>query len=87
MSSSELTTISPRRYRPRPRPDIIVEGKVWKPRAKLADKFGFTDRAAQRRNWRTAYIAGVAYCEEESAAADLVSEASRRNEPLKRKRG
>jgi hypothetical protein len=83
--SEVITTTAPRNYRPKPRPDITIAGKVWKPRVNLANKLGFTDRTAQRMNWRTTYIAGVAYCPEEESLADLAAKARRRNEPAKRR--
>ena len=85
--SDVTTTTTARRYRPKSRPDITVGGKIWKPRAKLAEQFGFVDRTAARQNWRTMYVGGVAYCSEEDALTDMVSQARRRNEPTKRRAG
>ena len=84
MSDIAITTVT--RYRPKPRPDITIAGKVWKPRTRLADKLGITDRTAARMNWPTAYIAGVAYCPEEESLADIAAGARRRNEPPKHRR-
>ena len=86
--SSELTTVK-RHYRPKPRPDITIDGKVHKPRARIANNIGVTDRTAVRYNWPTFYVGGIAYCEEEGCLADLAGRARRRNEPVKhpRRRG
>ena len=78
MSDIAITTVS--RYRSKPRPDITIAGKVWKPR-RLADELGFTDRTAARMNWPTAYIAGVADCPEEENSWISPRGARRRNEP------
>jgi hypothetical protein len=86
--SSEVTTVTvARSYRQKTRPDITLAGKVYKARTKLANKYDITDRSAARRNWRTVYIGGVAYCSEEDSDADFIHQVRRRNEPLKRKRG
>jgi hypothetical protein len=84
MSAEVATTVT--RYRPKPRPDITIAGQVWTPRANLADKLGFTDRTAARMNWRTTYVAGIAYCPVEESLADIVARARRRHEPVKHRR-
>jgi hypothetical protein len=86
MSSEQAAVSHTRTYRPRPRPDLTIRGEVWKPRANIADMVGFSDRTASRMNWRTSYIAGVAYCPEEESLASLIDQSSRRHKPAKHRR-
>ena len=64
-----MTTTTTRR--PKPLPDITVNGQTWKARRKLAAQFGVDERTLKRRRWCTKYIGGVAYCNEATALADL----------------
>ena len=82
---SEVTTAAvSRQYRPRPRPKIEIDGEMWEPRDDVAKELGFTPRTAQRMNWRTVLIAGIAYVPGMESRREVVAKARRRNEPIKR---
>ncbi len=87
MSDIAITTVS--RYRPKPHPQITIEGEVWETRGDFAKRLGITDRTAARMNLRTTFIAGLAYVPVTESLRDVAGRARRRNEPAKhrRKRG
>jgi hypothetical protein len=62
--------------------DIIIDGKVWRPRHRIADEnVGCADKTLKRKNPTTALIAGMAYCPVEETLAVLIAEARRPNQP------
>jgi hypothetical protein len=69
--------------RARPRADgrdIIINGKVWRPRHRIAaENIGCSDRTLKRKNPKTATIAGWLYCPVEETLALLVADARRPN--------
>jgi hypothetical protein len=69
------------------RPDIIIDGKIWRPRQRIAEEdIHVSDKSAKRYNFRTVYIGGVAYCPVEESLRDIAARARRRNEPPSRRR-
>lgn len=82
---SDIATVTSTPRRPKSRPDITIDGEVWSARSSIAAVIDITDRAAQRMNWRTVYIGGIAYCPKEESLRDTVARARRRYEPTKRR--
>lgn len=74
------------RLRANTRPDILIDGKAWRPRKRFAtETVKASDKTVARMNPRTAYIAGVAYVPVEESLRDIAARAHRRNEPPKRR--
>ena len=78
---SEVNVIARGHYRPKPRPDITIEGEIWKPRSNFAAAIGVTDKTCHRMNLRTAYIGGIAYVPMSESLREVAARARRRHEP------
>lgn len=80
-------TVRRRRVSREDRPDIVMaDGRVLRPRFRVAEKAGVNERTLRRKHGEVVYIGGVAYVEENSAISDLVGKPQRRNQPAKTKR-
>jgi hypothetical protein len=73
--------------KPESRPDIkLPNGKTLKPRARMADEMGVSERTVKRLNAETAYIANVAYVNVDSVLQLIGDTLKRRNQPPRRRR-
>jgi hypothetical protein len=86
-----VDTAEPTVRRSRPtredRPDIVMaDGRVFRPRYRIAAGAGVNERTLRRKHGEVVYIGGLAYCEVNSAISDLVGKPLRRNAPVKRRR-
>jgi hypothetical protein len=60
--------------------DIIINGKVWRPRHRIAkEDIGGSDKTLKRKHPKTVLINGMAYCPVDETLALLVAEARRPN--------
>ena len=68
--------------RTKTRPHLQIDGQTWKPRDSFAvDDLGVSPKTAQRMNFRTTYVGGVAYVPVEESLREVAARARRRNEP------
>jgi len=86
--SDTVAEVAPAR-RPRPtredRPDIIMpDGRVFRPRFRVATDVGVDERTLRRKIHETKYVGNVAYCEVNAAIADLMGEPAK--QPKRRRR-
>jgi len=68
------------------RPDItLADGRVFKPRFRVAANAGVNERTLKRKNAPTIYVGNCAYVEENFALLALVGNPQRRNQPSKKR--
>jgi hypothetical protein len=57
------------------RPDIVMsDGRVFRPRFRIAAEAGVDDKTLKRKHCETRYVGNLAYCEINSALAALLGE-------------
>ncbi|THD58767.1 MAG: hypothetical protein E7813_25770 [Bradyrhizobium sp.] len=81
------TTPRPPRLTRDTRPDITLpNGKLIKPRVRIAKENGLCEKTVQRMNPETVFVGGVAYCDPVEVLEMIGGNLNRRNAPPKRRR-
>ena len=76
-----------RRFQAAQRPDIVLpDGRVLKPRLKIADELGISERTVRRMNANTTFVGNVAYVDESSVLQLIADTIERRNKPRRGRR-
>jgi hypothetical protein len=84
--SDTLTTRRPRPTR-HTRPDIILpNGKILRPRVRIAEEAGLCEKTVARMNLPTTYVGGVAYGIPDDMLKTIGDSLKSKNQPPKKRR-
>jgi hypothetical protein len=89
MANDATLTAPPRqrRFTRETRPDIpLPNGTKLKPRARVADELGVSERTIRRMNAETTFVGNVAYVNPDSVLQRIADTLKRRNQPPARRR-
>jgi hypothetical protein len=87
MSDTTLTPQSRATYRRELRPDITLpNGKVLRPRVRVATDLNVSERTIARMNVPTTYVGNISYIDVEATLKIIGDTLVRRNQPPKRRR-
>jgi hypothetical protein len=85
--SDTLTAPRPPRLTRDTRPDIILpNGKILRPRARIAKELAVCEKTLARMNLPTTYVAGVAYGVVDDAPKAISDSLKQKNQPPKKRR-